>query len=90
MSSNNFTPYQNQNFGQIKSECLRSKQLFVDDAFPPDNSSITKCQSSNKTIVWKRPIEFCQNPKFIVNKIEPNDLDQGQLGNWLKKSPILF
>lgn len=76
------TYYQDQDYNRIKSECLNSNSLFEDEYFPADDSSIARCQPINKRISWKRPHEIVSNPVFIDEYIEPNDLDQGQLGNW--------
>ena len=82
--SDGISYYQNQNYEQIKAYCLKHGGLFQDEYFPADDSSIAKCQPVRKRISWKRPREFCPNPVFIDNNINPNDLDQGQLGNWYK------
>lgn len=76
------TYYQNQNYNEIKTYCLNNNTLFEDEYFPADETSIAKCQPVNKQIFWRRPGEIVQNPVFIDNIIEPNDLDQGQLGDW--------
>lgn len=80
--SGTITYYQDQNYDQLKAKCLQRNRLFEDKSFPADESSIAKCQPVNKQIFWKRPHEIVQNPVFIDGYIEPNDLDQGQLGNW--------
>lgn len=77
-----FESYLDQNYEQIKSGCLRSRQLFEDQQFPPSTKSISATKGVKNRIFWKRPHEIVQNPEFIVQKIEPNDLDQGQLGDW--------
>ena len=74
--------YQNQNYSEIKSYCLNNKILFEDEYFPSDDSSLARCQPINRRIDWKRPGKIVPNPVFIDNRIEPNDLDQGQLGDW--------
>lgn len=76
------TFYQNQNYDQIKSYCLNNNVLFDDEYFPADDSSLSRCQPIRKRINWMRPREICSNPVFIDHSIDPNDLDQGQLGDW--------
>lgn len=81
MESTNFRPFLNQNYEQIKAECIKSKKLFEDDQFPANNASLYKFNPPKTPITWKRPNEFLngQQPMFIVNSIETNDIDQGQL-----------
>ena len=77
-------PFLNQNYERIKAECLKSNKLFEDDKFPANDSSIyRKVNFIHKDIKieWIRPHEIFQNPKFIINGISGNDLDQGSLGN---------
>lgn len=83
-----FKPYLNQDYEAIKAQCLKSGRLFEDDKFPANASSIARFNKNLASgIVWKRPHEFVQNPQFVVGKVEPNDLDQGQLGNcWVVAS----
>ena len=78
-----FKSYLNKNYSQIKEKCLNSGELFEDDKFPAHLNSLTRFnKKQNLTkIKWKRPKEFCE-PEFIHNGIEPNDIDQGQLGDW--------
>jgi hypothetical protein len=73
-------PYLNQSYTEIKRKCLESNALFEDNKFPAKKSSLGKTPLQ-KNVVWKRPSEICDNPQFIVNSIEPNDIDQGSLGN---------
>lgn len=78
-----FKPYLDQNYDSIKEGLLSSGALFEDDQFPAQISSVFRKRKDSKKIFWKRPSEFCKNePIFICNKIEPNDLDQGMIGNW--------
>jgi len=60
---------------------------FVDFSFPPNESSIwsSEIEASyplKEMPVWKRPIEFMSGtPKIFSGKIDPNDINQGALGN---------
>ncbi|CAF0865209.1 unnamed protein product [Brachionus calyciflorus] len=77
--------YLDQEYELLKSEAKSSGQLFVDDKFPANDSSIFKFKNFLESqVYWKRPRDIVENPKFIVNKIEPNDLNQGRIGNsWM-------
>lgn len=76
-----YKPYLNQNYNELKQECIKSKRLFEDEKFSAKKSTLGR-NNLPKNVTWKRPHEFIQNPQFIVNNIEPNDLDQGILGDW--------
>uniref|UniRef100_A0A914D0X9 Calpain catalytic domain-containing protein n=1 Tax=Acrobeloides nanus TaxID=290746 RepID=A0A914D0X9_9BILA len=72
---------QAQNYRQLRKECLKKKQLFVDVTFPPTNSSLFLDQDRTSEIVWKRPEEIIKDPKLFVEGASPNDVTQGILGN---------
>ena len=74
-------PYLNQSYEEIKQSCQQSGKLFKDKSFPANDTSLYRF-NEKKGIAWKRPHEIVENPKFIVDTIEPNDLDQGQIGDW--------
>ena len=78
-----FKPYLGQSYEAIKNVLLQSRQLFIDPAFPADNSSIAKCKwfLDGNNVEWKRAKDICSNPKFIVNGIHPGDLGQGKIGD---------
>ena len=71
-----------QNYDEIKARCLKSNQLFVDDKFPPDKTSISNKSNDGEHFGWARPKDIVSNPQFIIGSIQPTDLDQGQIGNW--------
>ena len=77
--------YLNQNYHNLKSHHLRSNTLFSDQTFPANDRSISliksKLQERGYKVYWKRPFEIVNNPRFIVNDIDPNDLNQGENGN---------
>lgn len=77
--------YLDQDYETLKAEAKNSGELFVDHKFPANCSSIFRFKNFPSPIIWKRPHEIVNDPKFIVNKVEPNDLDQGIIGNcwWL-------
>lgn len=67
-----YKPYLNQDFEKLKSQHLKLKQLFTDETFLANNSSLFRFNKKNETIAWKRPYDICNNPQFVVNKIEPD------------------
>lgn len=80
-----FKPYLDQDFEKLKASALKSGKLFEDDKFSASDSSIYRFRNFyGRQIFWKRPHEIVSDPKFIVDHIVPNDLDQGQIGNcWM-------
>jgi len=59
---------------------------FIDPSFPPDDTSIYDASTEekyplDKRPVWKRPHEFMNNPKLFEQDVDPNDINQGALGN---------
>lgn len=73
-----FKAYLNQNFEELKAKNLANKTLFEDPEFQAEAGSISKF---NYFAEWKRPFQICESPKFIVDGINPKDLDQGSLGD---------
>jgi calpain-15 len=59
---------------------------FLDPSFPPDDTSIYSQETCpeyplQEKPVWKRPHEFMRKPQLFVGGIDPNDINQGALGN---------
>lgn len=74
-------PFYGQVYEELKKDCLKRKQLFIDNKFKADNSSLFYKNPINSRIIWKRPSEICRDPKFIENSFNANDLAQGYVGN---------
>jgi calpain-15 len=61
---------------------------YIDPAFPPTESSIWSSELDGEyplreKPVWKRPKEFMKGtPKLFEDGIDPNDINQGSLGDW--------
>jgi hypothetical protein len=76
--------YKNQNLNELSSG-YDSNNLFEDPEFPASRSSIFHFNPPRglnpDNVEWKRPNEISSNPEFIVDGIDPRDLDQGALGN---------
>lgn len=76
----------NQNFVELKQQCLQSKKLFVDPTFPPGPRALYYqgvTPHGREYIKWKRPMDIVKHgkPSFIVKGATHHDLDQGKLGN---------
>ena len=59
---------------------------FLDPSFPPTDTAIYDKETEpeyplQQKPVWKRPSEFMRNPKLFDDGIDPNDINQGALGN---------
>ena len=80
-----FEPYLNQNFNELKQNCLSQKSLFKDDKFLPEDKSLKRTGNltpDDGKIYWKRPHEIVKKPKFLTTTaINPTHLSQGCLGN---------
>ena len=49
-SPQSYKRFQDQNYEQIKAECLKTNSLFADNKFPADNTSLFKF---NETFNWQ-------------------------------------
>jgi hypothetical protein len=83
---NKIQHFKGQNYLKLKSDAQSSGRLFVDPLFPASPSSLYYSKSMPERVCWLRPHEILGNrqgqvAKFIVNKAEAHDLDQGFLGN---------
>ncbi|KAI4891014.1 hypothetical protein NFI96_026721 [Prochilodus magdalenae] len=85
----NANKYLNQDYEELRSQCLSRGQLFCDPAFPAAPESLGFKElgaNSYKTrgVQWKRPGELCSKPHFIVGGASRTDICQGALGDcWL-------
>lgn len=70
---------QKTNYQHIKRLCRDRGQLFEDPDFTPTNRSIYRNKKpSLHPIVWLRPHEICQRPKFIAEGASRFDVEQGE------------
>nr|XP_020762432.1 calpain-3 isoform X7 [Odocoileus virginianus texanus] len=77
--------YEGQDFVVLRQRCLAQKCLFEDRVFPAGIQSLGSHELSQKTkmkaIMWKRPKEICENPRFIIGGANRTDICQGDLGD---------
>eukprot|EP00760_Papus_ankaliazontas_P036121 PhM_4_TR8205/c0_g1_i1/m.2769/K08582/CAPN15; calpain-15 len=72
--------------------CLSSDTMFVDPQFPPLPESLTRPfdEDNVTSTTWRRPRDYLPEGTdiaLVLNEIEPNDIDQGQLGDcWFLSS----
>ncbi|XP_076017093.1 calpain-1 catalytic subunit-like [Genypterus blacodes] len=74
----------NQDYQQLKQDCVTQRFRFVDDMFPPDSNSIGEgvlSLTDLDRVQWLRPGEIAPNPSLIVNAISRFDFGQGKIGN---------
>ncbi|XP_073682695.1 calpain-8-like [Garra rufa] len=89
----NPSKFMGQDYQQLLQQSLSSNQLYTDELFPPNNSSIgDMCHKQNKIdwskVVWKRPSELVTNPCFVVDGVSRFDYKQGHLGNCWFLAPV--
>ncbi|XP_030601224.1 calpain-12 isoform X2 [Archocentrus centrarchus] len=78
--------FRDQDFETLQTECLKSRVLFSDPAFPAEKNSIGMPEDPDpkKAIQWKRPKEISRNAVFVEDTTATTDICQGQLGDcWL-------
>ncbi|CUI14920.1 calpain-like cysteine peptidase, putative [Bodo saltans] len=77
---------------RILEACVRQGVPFVDVAFPPLQASLYRSGVDTRAIAetaWKRPTDYLPASEhnrisLFCNGVDPNDIDQGQLGDcWL-------
>uniref|UniRef100_A0A2K6FD19 Calpain-3 n=1 Tax=Propithecus coquereli TaxID=379532 RepID=A0A2K6FD19_PROCO len=77
--------FEGQDFVLLKQRCLAQKCLFEDHVFPAGVQALGSHELSQKTkmkaIMWKRPKEICENPRFIIGGANRTDICQGDLGD---------
>uniref|UniRef100_A0A8C5PEH6 Uncharacterized protein n=1 Tax=Leptobrachium leishanense TaxID=445787 RepID=A0A8C5PEH6_9ANUR len=84
--------YLNQDFEELKAQCLAAGVLFEDTTFPASSSSLGLkdwgAGSNNvKGIIWKRPLDIKSDANFIIDGATIEDVLQGSLGNcWFASS----
>ncbi|CAF0739049.1 unnamed protein product [Didymodactylos carnosus] len=75
-----FIPFLDQKYDDIYRECRTKRIQFTDSKFPPNQDSLFRGQSI-KHIIWKRPYDVTDTPKFFVKTPHRRDPGQGELSD---------
>ncbi|KAL5003952.1 hypothetical protein ScPMuIL_017408 [Solemya velum] len=79
--NNSVAPFKGQKYNKLKKQCLKAGKLFVDSTFPPNGNSLFYSRTAPADIVWKRPKDLTDNPRFFLDSASADDFSQGSLGN---------
>lgn len=78
------TGYKDQHFLSLRESHLETGSLFEDPEFPSNDESLFCTKQSDRSYVWLRPKEICDDPHFFVEGFSRFDVQQGDLGDcWL-------
>uniref|UniRef100_A0A3P8NU39 Calpain catalytic domain-containing protein n=1 Tax=Astatotilapia calliptera TaxID=8154 RepID=A0A3P8NU39_ASTCA len=90
-SPSNPAKFKNQDFAQIKADCLRKGELFVDNEFPPNGLSLgdlpDMSSSKESEVKWLRPADLLRKqgkkdqPAFSKDGMSRFDFGQGDVGD---------
>jgi calpain-15 len=69
------------NYAELVKEHAETGQKFTDPDFPPDKSSLGAIEDLNMRATWKRIPDIIRNAEFVSERIEPNDILQGSIGD---------
>ena len=75
-----FESFLEQNYETLQRECLARKTLFVDAKFPPKHTLLMN-EQTKKSIVWRRPYDVTDAPRFLVKTPHRRDPGQGDLSD---------
>ena len=75
-----------QHYDELKDKHLKTKTLFEDLIFKPDDSSL-HVKHRDQDVRWERASKLAENPRFFVDGASRFDIKQGLLGNcWMLAS----
>uniref|UniRef100_A0A1E1XFV6 Putative cystein protease calpain-b n=1 Tax=Amblyomma aureolatum TaxID=187763 RepID=A0A1E1XFV6_9ACAR len=76
-----------QDYKALLERCLKTKELFEDPEFPCIPASAWGAGDPAFKVVWKRPSEISEVPRFMTEGFSRFDIKQGSLGNcWVAAS----
>ncbi|NXY58666.1 CAN5 protein, partial [Callaeas wilsoni] len=70
-----------QNYHELKGQCIQQGRLFEDPEFPASAESLYYDSAAKGKVQWKRPKDLCEDPRLLVNGMSSHDFHQGRLGN---------
>ncbi|XP_024122539.1 calpain-5 [Oryzias melastigma] len=79
--SSSVVAFKNQNYAELKRDCIQRRKLFKDPEFPANDLSVFHKEQPRDVVKWKRPGEITSNPHLFVEGINSHDLNQGEVGN---------
>ncbi|KAF6728910.1 Calpain-5 [Oryzias melastigma] len=79
--SSSLVAFKNQNYAELKRDCIQRRKLFEDPEFPANDSSVFYEEKPFGIVEWKRPGEISSDPRLFVEGINSHDLNQGDVGN---------
>lgn len=76
-----------QDYEVLHEKCLKRKELFEDPEFHCVKESAWGNAEPEFEVIWKRPPEICEEPKFLKGGFSRFDVKQGGMGNcWVVAS----
>lgn len=76
-----------QDYRALLERCLKREKLFEDPEFPCTTAMVWGSGDPAYNVVWKRPYEISEVPKFMTEGFSRFDIKQGSLGNcWVAAS----
>ncbi|KAK8765722.1 hypothetical protein V5799_031672 [Amblyomma americanum] len=76
-----------QDYSALLERCLKRRKLFEDPEFPCTAANAWGSGETAFEVVWKRPSEISESPKFMTEGFSRFDIKQGSVGNcWVAAS----
>ncbi|NWH98878.1 CAN5 protein, partial [Tichodroma muraria] len=73
--------FRDQQYHELKGQCLQQGRLFEDPEFPASDESLYYDSAAKGRVEWKRPKDLCEDPHLLVDGMSSHDFNQGKLGN---------